>query len=296
MITSRRLLADLSLLLLAAIWGSTFVLVKSALTQVGVFTFLALRFWIATIALGGYSPARWLRLPRKTVIAGGMIGLFLLGGYVFQTWGLIFTSASKAGFITGLYVVIVPFLSAWFLRRTPDKQAILGVSLATPGLFLLSLQEDFSLAPGDLLVLVSTLFWAFQVVALGRYSPEMDSRDLAFLQIVVVALATTPLAWVLERPGGGFGGEVWFAALFTGVLATAFALLIQVWAQRITSPTRTALILTGEPVFAAIFAYLLAGEMLGPREIVGSLLILLGMIVAEFPPLRQSKPRPNPRG
>ncbi|MBI2844913.1 MAG: DMT family transporter [Chloroflexi bacterium] len=287
--TQKRILADLSLFLLAAIWGSTFVLIKGALAQVGVFTFLALRFWIATIALGGYSPTRWLRLPRRTVLAGGMIGLFLLGGYVFQSWGLIFTSASKAGFITGLYVVIVPFLSAWFLRRPPDKQAVLGISMATPGLFLLSLQEDFSLAPGDLLVVASTFFWAFQVVALGRYSPEMDSRDLAFLQIVVVALATTPLAWVLEKPSGGFGEEVWFTVFFTGVLATALALLVQVWAQRITSPTRTALILTAEPVFAALFAYLLAGERLGPREILGSLLILLGMLVAEIPIRRESK-------
>lgn len=285
----KRITADISLLILALIWGSTFVMVKGALAQVGVFTFLTLRFVIALVILGGLSPGRWLNLSRRTLLAGGMIGLFLLGGYSFQSFGLVLTSASKAGFITGLYVVIVPFLSTLLLRRPPERQAVAGVILATPGLFLLSVQQDFSLAPGDLLVVASTIFWALQVVALGRYSPEMDTRDLATLQVGVVALASAPLAWILEKPAGGFGGEVWFAVLFTGVLATALGLLMQTAAQRITSPTHTAIILAAEPVFAALFGYLLAGDRLGMREIFGCLLILLGMVVAEFPLRRESK-------
>lgn len=287
--TQNKILADTALLFLALIWGSTFVMVKEAVSQVGIFTFLAMRFWIAAFVLLVLYHRRWLQSSRREILAGCLLGLFLLGGYFFQTAGLIITTASKAGVITGLYVVLVPFLSGMLIKRPAERQALLGISLATPGLFLLSLQGDFSLAPGDLLVVVSTLFWALQVVYLGRFSPEMDTVTLAGFQILVVAALSLPLAWFLEKPTLGFGGGVWFAAFFTGALATAFALLIQVWAQRTTSPTRTAIILAMEPVFAAFFGYLLAGDRLSGREILGAALILAGMLVAEISLFRRTR-------
>ncbi|MEA3459758.1 MAG: DMT family transporter [Chloroflexota bacterium] len=289
----RQLRADLALLLVALIWGATFVMVKEAVTNFPVFAFLALRFALAFAALliiiwwrensrknkeGMPSPS----LGRGAIRAGVLIGLLLFAGYAFQTVGLRYTSPGKAGFITGLSVAIVPLFSALLLRRSPSRSAILGVTLATVGLALLSLRDGWTIARGDAIVLGCAFAFALHIISVGAFAPRMDTLNLTAIQIATVALVSGLISLATERPWPTASQAVCFAALFTGIFATSLAFAVQNAAQRFTSPTHTALIFSTEPIFAALFSYLLAGERLSGRGLVGCGLILTGMITAEL--------------
>ena len=279
---NRRLRADLSLLLVTAVWGSTFVMVKEAVRETGPLTFLALRFALATAILAPIVLQREVR-PRPELLAGGgAIGLLLFAGYALQTAGLQFTSASKAGFITGLAVVIVPLTVALVVGRPPSRATAAGVALATLGLALLSLRDDLSIGSGDLLVLGCAVAFALHILALGRFAPKADPLALTFAQIAAAAVLTTVGAALFEQPTPDQLRTVLPAAAFTGLFATVVAFYLQTQAQRFTTPTHTALIFSMEPVFAALFGYLLAGEHLDARALAGCGLILVGMLVAQL--------------
>jgi drug/metabolite transporter (DMT)-like permease len=270
--------ADLGLLVVAAVWGGTFVMVKDALSEAGPLTFLAVRFALAAVVLVPTLARRREALSWRLVGGGGGLGLLLFGGYAFQTAGLQFTSASKAGFITGLSVVIVPLFSALVLQRPPGLTTWLGVSLATVGLALLSLGDELSVGLGDGLVLGCAFCFALHIVALGRLSPKTDTLALTSAQILAAACLNTAGALIFEAPRASHLIAVLPAALFTGLFATVGAFYLQTYAQRFTTPTHTALIFSMEPVFAALFAYLLAGERLEARGLIGCGLILAGML------------------
>ena len=295
----RQWLADGALLLVTLIWGSTFVMVKDAVTAYPVFAFLALRFGLATLA---FLPLVWLR-RREIWVTGKagawagiaptlhsgfahfflppvLVGAALFAGFSFQTFGLQLTTPAKAGFITGLSVVIVPLVTALVLRQSPGRNAWLGVGLATIGLALLTLRAGLRIAPGDLLVFGCALAFAGHILLTGRFAPHVDPLLLTLGQVMLVALLGGVAALMLESPPLPTGG-VLFAAAFTGVLATSAAFGIQTVAQRFTTATHTALIFAAEPVFAALFSFWLIGEVLGPRQLLGSGLILVGMVVAE---------------
>ena len=278
---SARLSADLSLLVVTAIWGATFVMVKGAVAQAGPLTFVGVRFVLAALGLAPLLFARRGQLSPGALASGASIGLLLFAGYAFQTAGLQFTSASKAGFITGLSVVLVPLLSALVLRQPPSWPSVAGVGLATSGLALLSLQDDVSLQTGDLLVLGCALSFALHILLVGRAAPRFDVLSLTGVQVLVAALLSGAGALAFEAPTVGQVEAILPAALFTGLFATVLAFYVQTHAQRFTSATHTALIFTMEPVFAGLFGYLLAGERLGLRGIVGCGLILAGMVVAQ---------------
>ncbi|MFQ5944804.1 MAG: MFS transporter [Anaerolineae bacterium] len=298
----RTLLADAALLGIALIWGATFVMVKEAVAQVGVFTFLSVRFALGAVLLAAAVRAGRLRTSRRLLAAGALIGLFLFGGYALQTLGLRWTTASKAGFITGLSVVLVPILSASLLRRLPSRPALAGVAMATLGLGLLTRLDAALLADprlafnqGDVLVLGGAVGFALHIVAVGRFAPDHPARPLAAAQVAAVALVSLPLAI-----GEGFTwplpAYVWGAAAFTGILATGLAFLVQTAAQRHTSPTHTALLFATEPVFAALFGFLLAAETLAPVQVLGCVLILAGMLAAELPLGLRTRPGESSRG
>lgn len=304
---SRQLTADLALLLVTLIWGATFVMVKDAVSAFPVFSFMALRFALAAAALlpltlwrrrqlAAANPAgpfagkhllKWARL-RRLAAPALLIGAALCAGYAFQTAGLQLTTPAKTGFITGLSVVIVPLGAAVLLRRSPTLNAWLGVGLATVGLALLSLTADLRITPGDLLVLGCAFSFAAHILLTGHFAPRHDPLLLTLGQILTVALLSAAAALIFDAPAVGLpalaaqlDGPVLGAAAFTGLLATAAAFGIQTVAQRFTSPTHTALIFAAEPVFAGLFSFLLIGEVLGPRQILGCGLILAGMVVAE---------------
>ena len=274
--------ADGLLLLVALIWGSTFVLVKQSVSQFPVYAFLCLRFTLATAVLLLLFGSRLRSLQWQMIGAGLIIGLFLFGGYALQTVGLQHTTASKAGFITGLSVVIVPVLSASLLRRMPDRQALAGVILATIGLALLTLDRNMIPTKGDLIVLGCAACFALHITAVSAFAPRTDALALTIIQIGVVALLSGIIAATSEKWLWDIPRDIYLSAAFTGVLATALAFAIQNSVQVHTSSTHTALIFATEPVFAALFGYFMANEHLTKRALVGCGFILLGMLLAEL--------------
>lgn len=278
----RQLKADLALLTVTAIWGITFTVIKDALTGIGPYYFLAMRFTGAFIFLTLIYWKRLKKMDVKTLAAGLVIGLFLYAGYAFQTVGLKYTSASNAGFITGMAVVLVPLICAGGARRLPGAASLTGVFCAALGLAALSLGSDMRISFGDTLVFLCAVSYALHIVLVGRFAPKYDPVALAVVQLGVVAAVSLGFAVTLEQMPEVFTREVWVALLITALPATAFAFLVQNTVQRFTSPTHTAIIFTMEPVFAAACAWLLGGEILGSRQWVGCVLILAGMLVAEL--------------
>ncbi len=276
-------IADLTLLLVTAIWGSTFVIVKEAVTGFPPFSFLSLRFAVAALSLLIFSGRRdWLR--KDVWRAGGLAGIFLAGGYILQTLGLMSTSPAKAGFITGLSVVMVPMFLGVAARRLPPLPVLAGAAIATLGLAALSLGPGFSLSSGDTLVLLCAFCFALQIITVGRHASFVPTTALTGVQLAVVAALCAVFALFEQRPPA-MPAATLNGLLLTAIPATSFAFLLQSKAQRYTSSSHTALIFSAEPVFAALFAYILVGERLGVRGIWGSVLILAGILLAEMVPL-----------
>lgn len=271
-----------ALFAVAVIWGSTFVMVKNAVAAYPVYSFLGLRFAIACVAFVVLFPSTFRRFGPGTLRAGLLGGVFLTLGYVFQTLGLTMTSPSKAAFITGMFVVITPFLQAVILRRMPRWPAWLGVATAVAGLWLLSgggVAGGWNM--GDTYVLACAAAYSGHMIVLGSVGRRHDARPFALVQLAMAAVVCGAIGLVTERPGLPSSPDVWVALGITGVLASAVAFAVQTYAQRHLSPTRTALILITEPAFGGLFGWLLAGEVLGVRGWAGAALILAGMIVSE---------------
>ncbi len=278
--------ADLVLLLVCLVWGSTFVVVKVGVASTPPFNFVAARFAVAFVVLLIVAAPRLWALSGPEIWRGALMGGFLVAGYVTQTAGLRLTAASKAGFITGLSVVLVPVFARFALGHRVGWGVGGGVVLATAGLGLLSLTAELRPEPGDLWVLACAFAFAAHILAVAELSRGCDVLRLAMVQTGVVALGGAVLGLLFE---GGLTlptGAGLFATLYTGILATALVLGLQIPAQQHTSPSHAALIFSAEPVFAALFASALLGEALGPKEWLGGGLILAGMLLAE---LRRTK-------
>lgn len=267
----------------ALVWGATFVMVKDAVAAYPVYSFLGLRFAVACVAFVALFPSTMRRFTPGTLSAGIVAGILLTAGYVFQTLGLAKTSPSKAAFITGMFVVITPFMQAVFLRRLPSRAAWLGVLSAVAGLWLLS--GGGSLGAwnfGDTLVLLCAVAYSAHMVVLGTIGRGHDARPLTLVQLATCALVTGFVGLATEHPPAPHGTELWTALLVTGVLASAVAFAVQTYAQKHLSPTRTALILITEPAFGGLFGWLFAHENPGARGLAGAALILAGMAASEL--------------
>ncbi|MBI5232506.1 MAG: DMT family transporter [Coriobacteriales bacterium] len=272
------------LIAVAVIWGGTFVVVAEAVARYPVYAFLFWRFLVAAVAFVALFPRVLGRLGRPNLVKGTIAGLFLTSGYVLQTFGLtpgIGTTAARAAFITGMYVVMVPLLQAIVLRRRPAGATIVGAVLALGGLWLLSgigMGGSFDL--GDILVLGCALAYSIHMLVLGTTDVRHDVAALTLVQIVVACVVTGALSLVLERPSVPTDAGVWAAIAITGVLASAVAFAVQTYAQRKMPPARVALILVMEPAFGGLFGWVWAGVFpLG--EVLGAGLMLSGMVVSE---------------
>jgi drug/metabolite transporter (DMT)-like permease len=261
------------------LFGSTFVVMKDAVRDVEPMPFLAARFLIGAVVLAPFA----LRGPRQPGVAkaGVLCGAVLLIGYVFQTVGLQYTSASVSAFITYMLVVLVPVIAALTVRRLPTRPTIAGVLLATTGLFLLT-GRGLGLGRGEALTLGCAVAFAVHIVLLSEWSPRFATARLTAIQLSTVGGVSLVVG--LFTGGYDFPASVWLAAAYTGVLVSAVAFALQTWGQRQIGPTRTALLLMIEPVAAAGFGYA-AGDRLGQAGVVGALLILVGILVAEVPAL-----------
>jgi drug/metabolite transporter (DMT)-like permease len=282
------LLATLALLAITASWGSTFFLIHDLLDRVPVLDFLAVRFAIASVALLLLSPRAIGRLSRdrrrQALVLGALYGV----AQILQTAGLAHTPASVSGFITGMYVVATPLFAALLLRTRIGAMTWLAVLLAVAGLGVLTLGDVSSglgLGYGEALTLVAALIYALHIVGLGAWSDSRDALGMAIIQCIVIAVictvAAAPDGIVLPDRSGD-----WFAIVYMALVAGAAALLGQTWAQAHLPPTRTAIIMSMEPVFAALFAVLLGGEDATSRMLVGGALVLAAMLIVELVPRR----------
>jgi prepilin-type N-terminal cleavage/methylation domain-containing protein len=270
--------ALLALVAVTAVWGLTFVQVKDAVALYPLFAFLALRFGIATLTLAAPGATRVRGLGRSGALAATLAGALLAAGYALQTLGLERTSVSNAGFVTGMYVVLTPVFGYALFRFRVGAAAWLGVGVSTVGLAMLA-GVDAGSTSGDLLVLAGAAVFSLQIVLLERYAPRYDPLGFTLVEMLaafaVLSVAALPS---LEIPRGW---TVWSALLVTGVFASALAFLVQTWAQRRTSATRTALVFALEPVWAAFFGFWLAGDRLGAIGWAGCVVIMVGIVLAE---------------
>ena len=277
-----QIFALLALTSVAAIWGASFVLMKDALHGQSVDDFLATRFIIATGALILLRPKALSEINQEMLTKGSLLGLFLGSGYLFQTIGLHLTTAATTGFITGLYVVFTPILGALFLKSHVTRNEWIGVAMATIGLALLSF-KGFSIGLGELSVLLSALFFAFHILGLGKWSGKFATYPLTIVQLGTIAVLTSILAVVdngYELPNTN---QEWKATIFTALLATSIAFLIQTWSQSKMDATIVAVVLTLEVVFAALFAVLAGQETLTLRALTGGTLIFAAMLLMQIP-------------
>jgi drug/metabolite transporter (DMT)-like permease len=272
--------ALVALLAVTAVWGVTFVQVKDAVELYPLFAFLAVRFAIASATLAVPAAARVRTLGRQGAAGGALLGVLLAGGYALQTAGLERTTVSSTGFVTGMYVVLTPVIALLLFRTGVGRAGWAGVVLATGGLAMLSGIHGSSVA-GDLLVLGGAAVYSLQIVLMERFAPRYDAVAFTFVEMVAACVGLGVVAVALGDLDVPRGWTVWSALLVTGVFASALAFLVQTWAQRRTSATRTALAFTMEPVFTAIFGVTLAGDRLGVLGWSGCAVIMSGILVAE---------------
>jgi len=284
--------ADLALATVAIIWGATFVVVKQALVDISTVYFLFLRFTLASLCMGlmfapSFRKMQWREIGRG--LGGGAVaGIFLWLGYILQTVGLKFTTAGNSGFLTGLYIVLVPLIGAVIFRKQPGLWEIAGIATATAGMIVMtlpSLAANLRMNRGDLLTLGCAVAFAFHLLIVGYYSQRERTEAVALGQIVCAA-ALSGIALGMEPPHAVWSRAVLVAIVLTAVFATAVAFGLQTWGQRYTTATRTALIFALEPVVALVTAVAIGGEALTTYAVAGGTLILAGILAVELRPAR----------
>lgn len=280
---SKQLRSDLVLVFVTLIWGTTFIIVKNAVKLLPVYNFLFLRFFIAFLVLALFYFKKLKAIDKRTLVISSAVGIMLFAGYALQTTGLKYTTAAKSGFITGFSVVLVPVLEAVLIKAKPSKSSVIGIIFAVIGLGLLTTNVNFSINFGDLLTLLCAAAFAMQVVLIAKYASSIDTYLFATIQIAVVAALSGIFSILFENPTIPLSLDIWPAILITGILATAFALSAQNAMQANTSATHAALIFSLEPVFSAIAAFLIAGEVMSFRAVIGAILMFAGIILSEIP-------------
>lgn len=286
MTTHRRIatLATLGLLAMTAVWGSTFVLIKDVLARMPVADFLAVRFLLAAAVMLALFARPVLRMGRRQIVRGLLLGLVYGAGQLLQTWGLALITPSVSGFVTGMYVVFTPILAMLLLRQRMAAGVWLAVLLATAGLALLTL-NGLSVNLGVWLTLASAALYGLHIVGLGQWSRPGEAFGLSAVQMLAIAavclLATAPHGLTLPPDR-----RAWLAVLYMALVAGAGAMLMQTWAQSHMPAARAAIVMTTEPVFAAAFAVLFGTDVLSWRMLVGGALVLAAMYLVELLPQR----------
>ena len=293
---SRRLpLPELALVAVCAVWGLTFVMVQDAIEIVPTMAFLAYRFVPACLLVTVMFWGRIRRLSSKGWKAGLIMGVFLTGGYVFQTFGLERTTAANAGFITGTFCVLTPLLGAVFFRQKVGAVGWAAAIVAGGGLYLLSDPGGGGGLTGDALVFLCAISFSLHILVTDRAIRDHDLEALLAVQLGVCGLFSLAVAGTMGDLVVPRSAVVWQALAVTAVLASALAFWVQAWAQRHASPARTALILASEPAFAGLFAFLLQGDTLSVTGWTGAGLIMAAIVAVELVPYLRT-PRPLPEG
>jgi drug/metabolite transporter (DMT)-like permease len=284
--------AVIALVFVAVVWGAGFVLMKDAISQQPVFDFLATRFTLATLVMVAIRPQVLSAINKQTLFRGSILGVMLGLAYITQTIGLDLTTAAITGFLTGLYVVFTPLLFWFVFKKKVEKKVIVGATLALTALLFISF-NGLSFDPGQVWLIACALLFAGHIIGLSFWSNAKDIYPLTVIQLaagsVVCWLGAVPDGY--QPPPNAF---VWGTVVFTAVFATAMAFLIQTWAQSIMDPSRVAIILTGEIVFAAVIAVAVGQEVLTTRTIIGGVLIVVAMLIVEWPGRKSKSPLDQP--
>ncbi len=274
--------ADLLLLLVSAIWGTTFALLRESLRVIHPVELMAIRFSLAAIVLVAVFGQRLWPIRRRWLLDGSWLGLWLAAGYLTQVIGLATITASRSAFITSTYIIFTPFLAIPLGAVGPGVGDIVGVVLAFAGISMFSSDAGFALRSGELWTLGCALCFGIQIVITNIVAKKSDPVALSVVQVVVAAL----IGWACVIGRGGFQTPFeripWGVLIYLAVVATATVILIQTWALARTTPVKAALIFATEPIFATIFAVTWFGEVIRGREILGGALIIAAVVITEI--------------
>lgn len=287
---------EIALVFNTLIWGGTFALIKNALTDISPTLFVGLRFGLATLIFLPFVYKHLCNTNKQTLIAGSVLGLFYFSGFVTQTFGLSLTTATKSGFITGIFIIFIPVLQFFIEKRIPKWFNILGVGFVLVGLVMLSskgnnvfeffrqIGSDFNI--GDLFTLICALLFAFQVVYVDIFTKKYDYLPMVFMQLLITALGGIFFSIILSSSGietikFTINLNVVGAILYTSIFASIIATIVQLKYQKMVSPTKAGIIFSIEPIFSAVFAYFLLSEKISNFGLIGCVLIFFGLIASE---------------
>jgi len=283
---SVKLKADLALVSVCLAWGISYLLTDFCLTELGTFTLNAFRFLLAFFVAGALSFKMLKKVSRTTLKFAAFNGLFLFAVYSCSTFGVLYTSVSNAGFLCCIAVLFTPFLELLFFKKSPPKKTFFVAVVATVGIALLTLNEQYRFAFGDLICIACSIFYAFYLmfteVAVKR--EEVEAYHLGVFQLGFTGLYCLAAAFLLETPRLPPTPAIWASAIFLAVFCTGFAIVVQSVAQKYTSATNVSVIFCLEPLFAGIAAFIFANERLLPRAYVGAAILLLSLLVMEVDP------------
>ena len=276
--------ADLLLLSVAIAWGVTFLMVQDAINTTPVYAFLFFRFAIASILMFFIAYKFLNEINKKTIVYGIILGLFLFSAFATQTFGLAYTKSSIVAFITGLNVIVVPFLAYFIFKDYISKNVLIATVVAVIGLYLLTMSGALTIGKGELLTLICAFLFALQIIFTGKFSKEVNVFLLVLFQLITVAVLSLIFSLSLDDVTFNLTYDYVFfkAVLITAVFATVYAFLIQTYMQQFTTATKTAIIFAMEPVSASVFAYISVGEVLTNIQLTGAILIVFATVVAEL--------------
>lgn len=290
LMNQKEMKSNVLLLITAAIWGFAFVAQRVGMQYVGAFTFNGVRFALGSISLipllvffnsRRNAEEKKENNLKKAVIPGIIAGTILFLAASLQQIGLVYTTAGKAAFITGLYIVLVPLLGI-FLKQHVKKSTWAGVLLAVVGLYFLSVNEDFSIAKGDFLEIIGAFFWASHILTIDHFTKKVDALQLSFVQFAACAVLSMAVAFTTEQVSMAGIGQALVPVLYGGLGSVGIAYTLQVVAQKNAKPSHAAIILSMETVFAAVGGAILLHENLGARGYLGCILMFAGMMVTQL--------------
>lgn len=280
----KELKADILLLSVAVAWGVTFLMVQKAIDTTPVYSFLFFRFGLASVIMFFICIKHLKKLDFQTILYGFILGVLLFSAFATQTFGLAYTSSSIVAFITGLNVIIVPFLSYLFFKDKIRLNVFLASLLAVVGLYLLTMSGTLSFQKGEFLTLICAILFALQIIFTGKYSKKVNVFNLVLVQLVTVSILSLIFSLFLDKTTFGIVYNFAFfkAVIVTAVFATVYAFLIQTYMQQFTTATKTAIIFSMEPVSAGLYGYFAGNEILTSVQIIGAIIIISATVLSEI--------------
>ncbi|RXJ82397.1 DMT family transporter [Arcobacter sp. F2176] len=276
--------ADFLLLTVAIAWGVTFLMVQDAIKSVPVYAFLFWRFGIATILMAIIAYKYFDKLNKQTILYGVILGCFLFSAFATQTFGLAYTKSSIIAFLTGLNVIIVPFLAYVVFKEHVRKMVFISSLIAVCGLYLLTMSGSLSLGKGEVLGIICALLFALQILFTDKYSKRVNVYLLVLFQFITVTILSLLFSLSLDSVTFdlNFNNTFLKALIITSIFATVYAFLIQTYMQQFTTPTKTAVIFSMEPVSAGVYGYFVGNELLSSIQLFGATLIIFALLLAEI--------------